>query len=248
MKRYILLGCTKNKRSDEGLLPAIERYDGPNFRVLRRFLRDHPEAARNLSVFVLSAEFGLISGDRPIHDYDHRMTWARAEELRPQVLDALKSQFGHEQPELFILLGAIYLAAVQGIEAIMPPDAKIIQAKGAQGVKARQLKQWLYGTTFDAASAKSQLSSPHIKPSGHATIRSYPISLTPAQILDCGRQALRLGIGQPYNYRSWYVLLDGQKVGPKWLVSQITGIPVSEFVSSEARRVLTNLGVEVHHE
>jgi hypothetical protein len=38
----LILACSRRKRPDEGLLPAIERYDGPAFRVLRRFLREMP--------------------------------------------------------------------------------------------------------------------------------------------------------------------------------------------------------------
>ena len=38
----LILACSRRKRPDEGLLPAIERYDGPTFCVLRRFLREVP--------------------------------------------------------------------------------------------------------------------------------------------------------------------------------------------------------------
>jgi hypothetical protein len=38
----LILACSRRKRPDEGLLPAIERYDGPAFRVLRHFLREMP--------------------------------------------------------------------------------------------------------------------------------------------------------------------------------------------------------------
>jgi hypothetical protein len=44
---------------------------------------------------------------------------------------------------------------------------------------------------------------------------------------------------------TWYVAVGGQRVGPKWLVSQVTGLPVSAFHTDEARRVLQQLGVEV---
>jgi hypothetical protein len=36
--RMLILACSQRKLLDEGLLPAVERYDDPAFRVLRRFL------------------------------------------------------------------------------------------------------------------------------------------------------------------------------------------------------------------
>jgi hypothetical protein len=38
----LILACSRRKRPDEGLLPAIEPYDGPAFRMVRRFLREMP--------------------------------------------------------------------------------------------------------------------------------------------------------------------------------------------------------------
>jgi len=32
--RLLILSCSQRKRPDSGLLPAIERYDGPVFRVV----------------------------------------------------------------------------------------------------------------------------------------------------------------------------------------------------------------------
>ncbi len=43
--------------------PALEMYDGPEFRVLRRF-RDC------IDVFILSARYGVVSGDRLVIPYD----------------------------------------------------------------------------------------------------------------------------------------------------------------------------------
>jgi hypothetical protein len=43
-----------------------------------------------------------------------------------------------------------------------------------------------------------------------------------------------------------YVLLDGQRVAPKWLVSQLTNYPVGSFTTDKARRLLGQLGIEVH--
>ena len=85
--RLLILACSQRKRPDKGLLPAVERYDGPAFRVLRRFLRHSPSKAPD--VLILSAEHGLIPHDLPIAAYDRKMAPTRAHELRPLVLAEL---------------------------------------------------------------------------------------------------------------------------------------------------------------
>ena len=88
MKRCLLLGCSNTKAQNDDELPAIERYDGPLFRVLRRYMRKHsaeyPADNSIPNVYVLSAEFGLIPGNHPIPYYNRKMTPQRAAELRPE--------------------------------------------------------------------------------------------------------------------------------------------------------------------
>src|SRR5688572_13446775 len=67
--RVLVLGCSVRQRPAPVPLPAIERYDGPSFRVLRRFLRA-PTPQGTLAISVLSAEHGLILGSQPILPYD----------------------------------------------------------------------------------------------------------------------------------------------------------------------------------
>jgi len=44
-QRLLILSCSQRKRPDPSLLPAIERYNGPPFQVLRRYLRECRGAA-----------------------------------------------------------------------------------------------------------------------------------------------------------------------------------------------------------
>ncbi|NCC36790.1 MAG: hypothetical protein EOM24_32980, partial [Chloroflexia bacterium] len=41
-RRLLIIACTATQRPDVRLLPALDRYDGPSFRVVRRWLSDHP--------------------------------------------------------------------------------------------------------------------------------------------------------------------------------------------------------------
>src|SRR5689334_19328755 len=112
-KRCLIMSCSKRKRPDPTPQPAMERYDGTCFRVLRRFLRDHPEEASDLDVLVLSAEYGLIPADCAIDVYDRRMTIERARELNSAVLASLvRSMRKQCYEEVFVVLGSKYLLAV----------------------------------------------------------------------------------------------------------------------------------------
>ncbi len=76
MKRCLILGCSETKVATPDNVPAIDRYDGPPFRVLRRFLADRSpmNPKSDLDVFILSAQFGLIRDEQPIPIYDRHMS------------------------------------------------------------------------------------------------------------------------------------------------------------------------------
>jgi hypothetical protein len=242
MSRLLILSCSQRKRLDTDLLPAIERYDGPAFRVLRRYLQsgslDTPE------IQILSAEYGLIAQDQPIPYYDRKMTAARADELRSKVLAELKKllEQGNQASytEILCCVGKVYLGALSGIDELLPDETKLIHNTGSQGRKLAQLRNWLYGRSL------ASNNHPSVKPaSGRAFIRGIEITCTPDQVFEVARNALLEGRGNPNAYQSWYVLIDGQRVAPKWLVSQLTDLALSRFVTDEARQVLDRLGVEV---
>jgi len=88
--RLLILSCSQRKRPDRGLLPALERYDGPVFRMLRKFLRSCSVEESHPKVYILSVQFGLIPAHQPISHYDCRMTPQQASIFRLQVLDQLR--------------------------------------------------------------------------------------------------------------------------------------------------------------
>ena len=55
----LILGCSDRKRAANGKLPALDLYDGVNFRVLRTFLNEHGWPP-GLCVKILSAKYGLL--------------------------------------------------------------------------------------------------------------------------------------------------------------------------------------------
>jgi len=241
-KRLLILSCSQRKSHKEGLLPAIERYDGPLFRILRRYRKTQDtrnrEAEPSLSTYILSAEFGLISAEYPIPYYDCCMTRHRAQILHPVVVDKLKNLLtgGCRFQELFICLGQAYWPALEGWEAFVRRDMAVHVAWGAIGMRQSQLYEWLYGTP-PSASAPSK--------SGQPSLRGMAVELSPQQIFEIARQGLRGSSRMTTFCHMWYIPVDGQRVAPKWLVSRLTGLPVSTFRTDDARRLLAQLGIEV---
>lgn len=235
--RLLILSRSQRKRPDAILLPALERYDGPLFRVLRKFLRESPSKQRHPDVYILSAQLGLISADQLIPNYDCQMTPQLASRLQPQVHAEFRHLLKHKPyEESFISVGKNYAAAFTGYEQLIPPQVKVVVSTGSRGRKQAELYDWLYGAPPPIPSCISRV-DPHI--------RGMRITLTPEQVFESARSALAKTARQSHRYPSWYVVVDGQRVAVKWLVSQITGLPVSAFVSDEARRLLVQLGIKV---
>ena len=72
-RQLLILSCSQRKHASPDPLPAIERYNGPLFFVLRRFFRECPHQAKQLDVYILSAAYGLISADFQTKFYDQKM-------------------------------------------------------------------------------------------------------------------------------------------------------------------------------
>lgn len=148
-KRLLVIGCSQTKRDVQGLLPAIDRYDGSSYRVLRSYLREH-EWPQSLSVAVLSARYGLVGGFTDIEDYDERMTTGRAEEWAPLCENTLE-KWSHRHRSIHFSLGKDYLPAVMpAIERQLRSKAEIFE--GPIGMKLNQIKTFLEDTNAPGVS------------------------------------------------------------------------------------------------
>lgn len=139
--------------------------------------------------------------------------------------------------ELFICVGRDYLRALSGYETLIPSSLITRISQGGLGKKLSELHDWLYGKSPEFKIVKSQHRHPRIK--------GIEVTLTPTQVMEIARQAIVDNPQNATNYQSWYIQIDDQRVAPKWLVSQLTGLPVSDFVTTDARRLLAQLGFEV---
>lgn len=138
--RLLILSCSATKRTDPGLLPALHRYDGVAFRVVRTALRKLADD-RHPRVCILSAEFGLIESDMLIPWYDRRMDLARAAELQTQVQVALHAVLTPDIDSVFIALSRAYLPALGDLPT---GPWNVTYAQGGIGQRLGQLRRWLY--------------------------------------------------------------------------------------------------------
>jgi hypothetical protein len=230
----VLVGCSRRKVTAAGMLPAFERYDGPVFRLLRRFLRT---SDRPIGIHILSAAYGLIPADYPIPWYDCQMTTERAAALRPAVCASLCAIVnGDSYREGFVCMGSTYRSALPDIATVMPTTRMQI-ASGSLGRQLGMLHDWLYGQPPEVARVGRDASP--------LRIRGIELTVTAREALATARCELDRGSGDPFAFQSWYVQVDDRRVAPKWLVSQLSGLPVSAFTTDEARRVLAKIGVPV---
>lgn len=250
MQRLLVLSCGKRKRHTTALLPALDRYDGPSFRVLRRYLAMH--TASPPDVYIVSAKFGLISADQPIPYYDQLLTPQRAAELRPAVQDTLRRILARrEYEQIYLAMGSAYAQTIDGYATLVPESTSVIVAGGSQGKRLAQLHDWLYAWAAPASlSASSAPRTDETRRTGqhrsHPKLKGMEITLTTDQALALVRQMLATDSQGCDRFHSWYVLLDGERIAPKWLVSQLTGLPTGDFTTHEALRTLARLGIPVH--
>ena len=155
-RRLLILSCSQRKRTSSGLLPAIERYNGPVFFVLRRFLRERPNEANLLDVYILSAAKGLIPADQPIENYDRIMNRLRADELQPEVLNVFAEIVRNDYASLFLVMGKVYLAVFSGWQDLVPANLSWMVAEGPMGIKQAQLKNWLWESPVNVNNGENQ--------------------------------------------------------------------------------------------
>lgn len=238
-RRILVVGCS-GRKLPASELPAVDRYDSPSFRVLRRYLAScHDDA---LAVYILSAEHGLISGDRRIALYDRRMTIARAHQLRPGVLAELRAQAGGDGPvDVLLCCSQTYRVALDGCEQDLPAGSTVRHAPARPGERLACIHDWLRGR-------------PPVVNGGHPVTTGRPVTiqlrglrltLTTEEVLERGRRALKTCEPQNARPSSWAVGLDGAEVSPKWLVATCFGLRHSDFGTSDALRVLSAVGILV---
>lgn len=145
MANLLLISCSGTKKQTPGALPALERYDGTTYKVIKKAKREGywPE---DTDIFIISAKYGLISEYTAIEDYDQKMTPARALELQSEVSRALDSLLQEKNYQnIFINMGMTYTASLDHSSEIQQArqNHKLQEAAGGIGERLQQTKAWL---------------------------------------------------------------------------------------------------------
>lgn len=243
--RLLILQCSSSKQGPAEPIKAIDRYDGPLWRVLRAYQREQGLWGADLEIFGLSAEYGLIPAEQPIPLYERKMDNDRANELRPDVLSEFRKLMNRGYDQLCLGVSQLYLQALEGWKELVPPKTAVTVTDGTEAVKLGQLRAWLHGEAWRGPAKRPERLIADAQPRGSVRIGGVTLSMSREDVLAHARAALREDGKNAKTYRNWYALIDGQPVGVKWLAGVLSGLPTSAFQAAQARQALLALGIDV---
>lgn len=144
MNRLLIISCSQRKVKSPELLPAIDRYDGPTYRILRKLRREN-RFPRKVNILIISARYALLHYNEPIIDYDLPMTIRRADQIAPVIQSELRGLLNLKPryEQIFINLGKVYMRTLEGFHWGL---VSTIEASGGIGLKNSQMKAWLEKT------------------------------------------------------------------------------------------------------
>lgn len=242
----LLLTCSARKRLDSGELPAIERYDGPMFRVLRRFRNQHPNL--EFETFILSARFGWMGEQTPTPLYDQQPSDDPNWRLESQLALAHLIESKNWGP-IFFDIGARYRLAVGSIAQNIPSSTEVRWAQGAPGMRTAQLGFWLENLAPHFARATPDIVPYNLSCAGHqAMFQGKTFRVEAAQLRALAKRWRDSPISPKARPFHWSVAIQlphaVQYVPLKWLVSQIVGVPPGQFSTEQAKVFLCQIGME----
>jgi len=135
----LIISCSQRKASIYNPAPAIELYDGPAYRIIRK-MKQEGSFTRNTHILVISAKYGLLGPYDLIEKYDQKMTEKRAEELKQEINRELNKFLSNKRfKEIFINVGKNYCLPLEKCKFKIP----LRYATGKIGEKLSQTKEWI---------------------------------------------------------------------------------------------------------
>jgi len=142
----LILGPSFRRNKNNGLLPALERFDGLLFRVARKYLGD----VRDVDVVVMVDDLKLVNGDEPLpYCKPEGNVWGK-QRFSKEVLEKAREKNekflskklkNRRYSEVYLAMGKQYAEAL--------PDLTCFRVKvvfptyGGPGPKAQALKEWI---------------------------------------------------------------------------------------------------------
>ena len=142
-KRLLIMACGKAKKNEAG--KAINVYDGPTFKAVRKYLRS---GNNHLDVKIISAKYGLIGSNDKISPYDLKLN-AKTSRIYKEIYDCDLSREIHSYNDIFVVGGKHY-------QSVVPSASNVTRAEGKNGFQLSQLINWL---NSDPTSNKEKVNS-----------------------------------------------------------------------------------------
>ena len=142
-KSLLIISCSDSKCETAGTIPANQRYIGNFYVSIRKACREGYFPKGYLDILIISAKYGLIEWDTEIKYYDKEMKSPRANELRPQVQERLRSFLeGKNYHKLYVCMGKKYRITLEGFDWRQHFSDYIV-TKGDRTKLRNQLIGWL---------------------------------------------------------------------------------------------------------
>jgi hypothetical protein len=223
----LILGCSQKKSLHPGL--AVDVYDGPIFRTLRKRRR---EIKVPLEIWIISARHGIIRASERIEPYDRQVPQALDLRLADLVSRQLDQMLPSEIGRVLVLAPRRYLGYIPA-EPLSSRCSAFETFSGRSGKSQSRLLSWLgikQKTNLRRSSGIGPLSTLDVS-LGHSEIRDAASTIPPP---DAASRRLY----------QWYAIVDGIQLPAKKLVSALTGAPVSSFETCHALSLLQRCGIE----
>ncbi len=148
MARLLILGPSYRRNTSPEPLPAIERYDGLFYRIVRKNMDKMKE--KGIDVIIITEDLEVVTPETKLpYKPPVGSKWRtlpptsrdpeKIEKMQRQILEIVKSR---KYDEIFIALNKHYQALLPDLT---PHTKKIISDFEGLGRKAKSLKEWLSG-------------------------------------------------------------------------------------------------------
>ncbi len=147
MAKLLILGPSYRRNTASEPLPAIERYDGVFYRIVRSNMGKVKE--KNIDIIIITEDLNIATPETklpykpPVGDKWRTLPpvtkdTEKIRELQKQILEIVENK---KYDEIFIALNRYYKALLPNLS---PYTRNILAEFKGLGPKARALKQWLF--------------------------------------------------------------------------------------------------------
>ena len=146
MAKLLILGSSYRRNPSPEPLPAIERYDGQFYRIVRKYMDKLRE--KNIDVIIITEDLDVVTPEMKLpYKPPTGERWGlfqprvkdseKVRRLQEQILEIVKSK---RYDEIFVALNKYYR---QLLPDLTPYANKVIAYSKGFGEKMRYLKEWL---------------------------------------------------------------------------------------------------------